>query len=307
MSTKSMAVIGCGNIGSRLLQSAAAADVDALSVYGVEPFAAARELSAERFAQIGGDHELHMVESAAELPESVDLLVVACSAHQRMDALTAALERTTPAAVLLEKVLFTKDSDYDRAAGMLDGIPTWVNTTRDIWPGYVALRPTLTDDPLHLTISGSDWGLGSNGIHFLALVEMLSGSPVTDITVEDAQARDAKRDGYRELTATLRAALSDGSTATLVSSREDGHPVTLRLEQGGASYSIDEGKGTINGEPFGTLYTSQLGFALTEMLDDRSSGLPSLSDSSRLHRLYLDALRPHIHPQAPDGDLCMVT
>ncbi|WP_298916267.1 class I SAM-dependent methyltransferase [uncultured Algimonas sp.] len=308
---RTIAVIGCGNIGSRLLQSAATVELENLSVFGVEPSEAARNLSAERFAQVGRTdgrvNMLKMVNSADELPETVDLLIIACSAHQRMDALCSTLARTRPRAVMLEKVLFTADSDYDRAAELLEGIPTWVNTTRNIWPDYRSLAARLTNAPLSLEVTGSDWGLGSNGIHFLALAELLADSEIKTIMLNDADARDAKRAGYRELTGTLRAELADDSVATLISRPGNGDPISIRVEQNGKGYDISETGGMINSDPFTILYTSQLGFALQEMVAERTSNLPTLAQSSRLHRLYLDALRPAIHPQAPNGDLCMVT
>jgi len=308
---KTLAVIGCGNIGSRLLQSAAAVGLRGLTVYGVEPFEAALQLSAERFAQIdsptGAPHRLKMVASVDAIPETVDLLIVACSAHQRMDALKSALSKTTPRAVLLEKVLFTRSSDYAVARDLLDGIPTWVNTTRNIWPGYVDLKAALPKGELELSVDGSDWGLGSNGIHFLSLIEMLAEAEVTSIEITDPIARDSKRADYRDLTGVLSATLSDGSKAILASGEDEGRAMEVTLKQGRTVYALNEGKGTLNGEPFKILYTSQLGFALKEMLTDRASGLPTLAESTRLHKLYLDAFRPHIHPQSPEGELCMVT
>jgi len=308
---KTIAVIGCGNIGSRLLQSAAAVKAPHVLVYGVEPFEAARKLSAERFAEIdsasGTPHELSMVDTVHALPASVDLLVVACSAHQRMDALKEAMAKTRPAAVLLEKILFTRQSDYAIAQDMLEGIPTWVNTTRNIWPGYVALKRGLSNAPLTLTVRGSDWGLGSNGIHFLSLIEMLSDASVVSLRIDNPIVRDSKRDGYRDLTATLTATLSDGSTAILESAEEKGNPIVVTLKQGDVTHVINNGENKRNGEPFKMLYTSQLGSALEQMLLDKTSGLPSLAESTRLHLLYLETFRPHIHPQAPNGDLCMVT
>jgi len=306
-----LAIVGCGNIGSRLLQSAAAAKIAELTVYGVEPYEPAREISAERFAQIDGPdgtpHTLRMVGAVDQLPPKVSLLIIACSAHQRMGALSSALEHTKPKAVLLEKVLFTRTSDYSRAETMLDGIPTWINTTRNIWPGYLKLKDILTNDPVILNVTGSDWSLASNAIHFLSLIETLANAPVTELTLSDTVARDSKRVGYRDLTGTMQAELSDGSRATLTSSAGEDNPMSIKLSQSGREYTLDEGNGTMNGEPFETLFTSQLGGAITHMLSHRTSDLPTLRDSSRLHRLYLDALRPHIHPRDPYGDICMVT
>lgn len=311
-SQKILAVVGCGNIGSRLLQSAAGIPLDNLSVIGVEPFDTARALSAERFAQIsrtdgGPSHALTMVESSSDLPASVDLLIIASSAHQRMDALTAALSATRPKTVILEKVLFTRLSDYDRAEDRLSEIPCWVNTTRNIWPGYKALKAQLMDQPVHLTVRGSDWNLASNGIHFLSLIEMLSGSHIVDLVVTDGEARSAKRADYRDMTGTLTATLDDGSTATLQSAQGEGEPLSVKIVQGDVVYAVEESAGRINGEPFQMWHASQLSGPFLEILTTQTSGLPTLAHSSRLHRLYLGTLQPYIHGLDADTDLCMIT
>lgn len=311
----SLAVIGCGNIGSRLLQSAAQAPVEGLEIHGVEPFESARALSAERFAEVSDrGHALRMVEGPDALPDTVDLLIVACSAHQRMDALRGALAHTTPRAVVLEKTLFTRLSDYDRAAELLDGIPTFVNTTRNIWPGYRDLAGELGDGPVAVTVDGTDWNLGSNGIHYLSMAEFVTGATVETVEIENASARDSKRDGYRDLTGTLRATLSDGSTVTLHSRPQAGdarHPIRVHVVQGDREWDIVEGEQVANGRPFPMLFASQLGEALAEIVERRTSGLPTLAESTRLHRVYLRALQPHIHPETVagqgDADLCMVT
>ena len=301
-----LAIVGCGNIGSRLLQSASRAPVDGLHVWAVEPHASARELAKERFAETSDrGHTLHAVESVSALPPALDLLVIATSADTRMSALDAALAITAPRAVLLEKTLWTKLSDYPRALEELRGAPVFVNTTRNIWPGYLALRDDLAETPLHYKASGSDWNLASNAIHFLSVAELLAGSHVTDITLSDTQARDAKREGYRDLTGTLHATLADGSTVTLRSHTEPGDPLTVTLRQDNRTRTIREGAQEIDGQPFPMLHASQIGEELARLVTTATSGLPTLADSTRLHEVFLHALAPHIG--GTDPDLVMVT
>ena len=301
-----LAIVGCGNIGSRLLQSASRSPVDDLHVWAVEPHAPARRLAAERFSETSDrSHTLHAVDSVSALPPALDLLVVATSAPTRMAALDAALAHTAPRALLLEKTLWTRLSDYPRALEKLRGAPAFVNTTRDIWPGYLALRDDLADSPLHFEASGSDWNLASNAIHFLSVAEFLADSPVTDITLSDTLARDAKREGYRDLSGILHATLGDVSTVTLRSHTEPGDPLTVTLTQGDRTRTIREGAQSMDGQPFPMLHASQIGEELARLVTTATSGLPTLAESTRLHEAFLRALAPHIGGTEPD--LVMVT
>ena len=301
-----LAIVGCGNIGSRLLQSASRAPVDDLHIWAVEPHTPARELAAERFHETSDrGHTLHAVDSVSALPPALDLLVVATRAHTRMQALDAALDHTAPRAVLLEKTLWTKLSDYGRGLQKLRGAPVFVNTTRNIWPGYLALRDHLSDTPLHYEASGSDWNLASNAIHFLSVAEFLARSHVTGITLTDTLARNAKRDGYRDLTGTLHAKLEDGSTVTLRSHTEPGDPLTVTLTQGDRTRTIREGAQEMDGQAFPMLHASQIGDELARLVTTATSGLPTLASSTRLHETFLHALAPHVG--GGDPDLIMVT
>ena len=313
-------ISGCGNIGSRLLQSVSNiddTDIGILDICGVDPFQSSLDLSTERFAQENkGGHKLHMSTKTADLPAEAELLIVSVDAANRLAALTSVLEHCTPKAIILEKILFNKFEDFETVQTLLDdlGVQCWVNCSRNIWPGYKSLKDTLGGEAItSYTVSGSDWGLGCNAIHFIAALEFLAGEAVTELAMDKdtAAIRESKRAGYKEVTGTLRGKMASGGTISLSSLAEEGHSISVHIEAGNNRYVIAEGK-TISmndGEemPFPMLYTSQLTQPLIEILKHGRSNLPSYTDSVHQHHVMFQALNDVFYGAGNSEVQCPVT
>ena len=296
-------ISGCGNIGSRLLQSVSnIADkaIGELDIYGIDPFQNSLDLSTERFVEENnGGHTLHPSTSPAILPEEAELLIVSVDAANRLAALTSVLEYCKPKAILLEKILFNKFEEFETVQKIIDdlGVPCWVNCSRNIWPGYQALKETLSGKSVtSYTASGSDWGLGCNAIHFIAALEFLADEPVMELAMDKktAEVRESKRAGYKEVTGTISGKTKSGGTISLSSLAEKGHPIKVTIKAGGDTYEIVEGK-TISkngGEetPFPMFYTSQLTAPLVQILKEGKSDLPRYTDSVHQHKVLFKAL-----------------
>ena len=313
-------ISGCGNIGSRLLQSVSNiddADIGTLDIYGVDPFQSSLDLSTERFHQENkGAHTLHMSTNPADLPAEADLLIVSVDAANRLAALTSVLEHCKPKAIILEKILFNKFEEFDTVQAILDdlGVPCWVNCSRNIWPGYQALKETLGGKAVtSYTVSGSDWGLGCNAIHFIAALEYAAGEPVTSLAMDKDTAliRESKRPGYKEVTGTLVGTTASGGTISLSSLPEEGQPISVILEAGPDSYAITEGKTiALNGggeAAFPMLYTSQLTAPLVQILKDGKSDLPSYTQSVHQHNVLFKALNDVFYGAGNSEVQCPVT
>jgi len=313
-------ISGCGNIGSRLLQSVSNiddADIGILDIYGVDPFQSSLDLSTERFHQENkGGHKLYMSKETSGLPSEAELLIVSVDSANRLAALLAVLEHCTPKAILLEKILFNKFEEFETFQTILNNlaVPCWVNCSRNIWPGYQNLKETLSDKTIKsYTVSGSDWGLGCNAIHFIAALEFLAGEAVTEMSMDTdtAAIRDSKRSGYKEVTGTLSGKMASGGTVSLSSLEEGEQPISVIIEASNGRYVIAEGKTmTVNDgeeQPFPLLYTSQLTEPLIEILKHRRSDLPSYEDSVHQHRVMFKALNDVFYGKGNNEAQCPVT
>jgi len=313
-------ISGCGNIGSRLLQSVSNiddADIGTLDIYGVDPFQSSLDLSTERFHQENkGGHNLHMSTQSSDLPAEAELLIVSVDAANRLAALTSVLEHCRPKAIILEKILFNKFEEFETVQAILDdlGVPCWVNCSRNVWPGYQSLKNTLSGQPItSYTVSGSDWGLGCNAIHFIAALEFLAQEPVTELAMDTdtAAIRESKRAGYKEVTGTLHGKMASGGTISLSSLPIEGQPISVQIEADDKSYAIAEGKTiTLNGgedTPFPLLYTSQLTEPLIEIIKHGQSSLPTYTDSVHQHLVMFKALNDVFYGAGNSEVQCPVT
>lgn len=294
-------LVGAGAIGRRHLEALAATNA-APEVHVVEPDPGAR---AAALAAAGG---LAVTTSAdgEGAPARAELLIVATTAAVRRAALEAALARTAPRAVLLEKILFQTRRDLDAVGATFAGrgIAAFVNCGRRGFPGYDALRADIAGRPVaDFSVEGAGWGLCSNLVHFLDLAEHLTGEAVSDLSGEalDPEAKPAKRSGCVEMTGCVTGRLSGGGAVRIVcaAAAPRAPVVTLRGAWGG--WRIDEGARTVaaleaNGHagptaPFAARHVSEMPYLYDALLRDGASRLTPYAQSARQHALALDMFR----------------
>ncbi len=305
---KTIWLIGCGNIGFRHLQALLAMPEPA-EILVVEPALALHDrIAAEIAGHPSGGHRARL-ETALPRSGRADLAIVATAAPPRAAIVRELTRNAPPRAVILEKILAQTDAGLEAMAGDLAaaGSPAHVNCPRRYFPGYQALRDRLAQDrPLSVVASGGQFGLGSNAVHFLDLLEFLNDSPLTEVGAEglDAGSKASKRSGFREIYGTLSARLANGASLRVTCRDEETPSLAISVTTAsGRRFDIDEAGGRMTGpdgaaEAFGTRFVSQTPEIYADALAGRC-GLPGLGDSLRQHRLYLAALRSHF-ALAPD-------
>lgn len=312
----SYCLIGAGNLGSRHLQSLvelAAQQPSAPDILVFEPSSEATSVALQRAGStatsLNRPDIAKAIKTAAALdsvPDSVDLAIVATSSRPRRMLVEKLLERATPKALVLEKFLFPSPDDYAAVGALLSAksIPTWVNCPRASWAGYQWLHDELQGrgGPIHLSVSGSRFGLLCNGIHFLELFRYLVGSPGVQLKFDASgmvyPVEESKRAGYVEMAGTLRATAPDGSTVTLHSLPGGNTPLTLSLISDRARYQIDEAKGVIAydddagkkaEQALALRHVSQMAADWQQLMQGQSP-LPLYAHSAELHLAFIAAL-----------------
>lgn len=170
---KRIAIVGCGNIGSRHLQAVAKLPVPC-SVQIVEPSEAARRLAKSRLAEVphakrGNDFKWNS--SVQELKGEFDLSIVATSSAGRVEIINQLLE-LGHLRFLVEKMVCQSAREYRSLIKRLYsfGAKGWVNTPRRYYDSYQKLKPHFRSDAsIHISVLAGNEGLGSNAIHFIDL------------------------------------------------------------------------------------------------------------------------------------------
>ena len=293
-------LVGLGNIGFRHLQGLAPL-VPRIRLAGVDPSAPARERAAAEWARLGGEVGSFVGDLDA-LDRCFATAVVATSATGRLTVLRAVLPRVTGPRLIIEKVAFTSIAELQAARALLAeaGKAALVNCARRMWPMYAALREHLAGGRIAISVRGRGIGLGSNGVHFIDLLQHLSREAALSVTRwEGGEVVPSKRQGYWEAFGRLEVTTVGGSSLVLSVMPDDPERIAIRITSATHSFAADEAAGEIAGldgwAPARPPYQSELtGAAVAALLDGTAPSLPTLDESAASHAALLGVLGPHL-------------
>jgi predicted dehydrogenase len=319
-----LAVVGCGNIGSRTLQALAKLTSPA-TIFAVDPVPAALARARERVAELGPAARAKVVyaESMQALPGSIDLAIVATCADTRRATVEALLDRAEVHALVLEKFLFQRREDYAAVGARIakSGARCWVNLVRRAWPGYQALRRRLAGDRrVEMQALGPDFRLASNAVHYIDIYAFLTGVHVSalDGSGIDPEPMASRRAEFRELSGVLRGHGAEGRRVTLASHRggklpfviqfftPDLHWIVRELERKAWCASA-ETDWTWRETDFPTLDMSAMTDAYAEILEHGRSMLPAYDESAEDHLNLLAVYNRHWFGAKAGEAACPIT
>ena len=319
-----IAVIGAGQLGSRHLQGLVRLGLPC-EIHVVDPSVTSLDMARQRAGEVsaGAVHSLHFHNQIEALPPLLEHAVIATAADVRLSVLRALLQGRTVHNILLEKVLFQRQSDYAEAAELLQqaGNRAWVNCPRRVFPIYEMLRTFFRDDPLlHVDVRGGNWGLGCNSIHFIDIIANFTGGSVHSISTAllDEDLIDSKRAGFKEFTGTLLGRCGNTSFS-FTAQRNSQAPLLLTLRGGSRSCIIDENAGRAflcdpldsgwRTVEFRVPMLSELATAVTQrILQHASSALTPYALSVSYHLPLIQALGNHAKGHIIGAnDICPIT
>jgi len=220
-----VAVIGVGQIGSRHLQALAKSNLD-VNIYAVDPSLESRKIAKERFEQIDATNAVkssHYIESISELPDELEMVVIATSSKIRYRVAEELLQNKNVKFLILEKVLFQSISEYEMFTKLVHkrNAKCWVNHPRRMYPLYSELKEKLKGKDISYRVNGGDWGLACNSLHFLDVFSFLIGEKSIDLDFScvENEVIPSKRDGYIELYGEIKGSAGN-SSISLLSKRE---------------------------------------------------------------------------------------
>ena len=314
-STKNIAIVGLGEIGSRHLQALAQCDFET-KLYCIDPNIESLDRAKNRLHKLPKNSKIHSIlfeESIDSLPIAIDFSVIATNADIRFQVLSDLLEKVQVDYLLLEKILFQKIDDIVNGQKLLNRYDTraWVNCTRRMWPIYNDLREFLKDKKeLSYNLNGGMWGMGCNAIHILDHFEWLTNSKLLSLDIDnlDPIIHDSKREGFIEFSGALKAFYSNQNQMLLQSdflSKQKSFNIVIKNKD--FSIIIKESLGTIDivasnknnkslekNSKFTVPYQSELTHLVArEAIFNNHSKLTPYADSADQHKLLLSALKTH--------------
>lgn len=320
----SVAIIGCGQLGSRHLQGMAASK-HRHKIYIVDPSPAALEVAVQRWNAMPNPNGSEVVPCAdfGALPARLDFVVIASGADVRFDLLSRLMASHQVGYLLLEKVLFQRLEHYAAAAALLAASDTvaYVNCARREFDVYREIKELLKGETLlELEVFGGAWGLGCNAVHFLDLFDHLTDElPETvDVSGLVPGTISSKRPGFVEFTGTVKATNASGKRATLQAFEnvESAPLITLKTNRGtivvdeaGATYLHRTAPGVWNSVGFKLpLQSEATGRLADKLLETGRCELPTFQRSAAIHLPLLKAFLSHMAPgDDQQHTLCPIT
>ena len=197
-----LAIIGCGNIGLRHFQSI-------LNIKGNhELFLIDNSFSSQNiFKKYYEDNsnpnlKVFFLNNITEVNSKLEIIIVSTSSFPRRNIIEQIYKRQKPRHIILEKFLFTKAIDYTFCENLFKSNNTQVWVNQWMSNEFKEIKKYFTNNSkLDLTVSGNNWGMCCNSVHYIDLFHYLINRE--DIQLKSSNLEDkiykSKRDGYYEL------------------------------------------------------------------------------------------------------------
>ena len=302
---KNIVIIGSGQIGSRHLQGLAKINED-LDITVIDPSIESLSIASERYLQVEELNAGSSVSFKQEIPtfKKLDLAIIATSSNIRKKVIKRLLEISSPNYFIIEKVAFQNLKDFVEIINIFKekGIISWVNCPNRAFESYKNLKESLDyEGPLKMHVSGGNWGLASNAIHYLDLFSFFVES--IDLEVIESSIDDiiypSKREGFLELGGTFIIKSRKNDLLTIEDIKSSNKPVTITISTQNHRIIINEllGESQIKTKK-NSWRNLKSAFELTnqstlttdivlKIFKEETSDLIDLEESYRLHKLII--------------------
>lgn len=212
-------IIGAGQLGSRHLQALKIV-LQPLNITVVDTSEESLKMAEERYqaAAGSGNHQLRYVKTLGETPQTFDLAIIATTSNYRREVVEKLLNTCSVKCMILEKILFQRYEDYQKVEQLLEksNCQAWVNCSMRAMTFYAELTKKITSGPLTYLVTGSQYGLITNIIHYIDHIAYLTGCYDYEVMTGalDPKPVPSKRPGFLELNGTLAVHFKDGSHGT---------------------------------------------------------------------------------------------
>ena len=305
-------LIGAGHIGSRHLQSCLKFHKK-LEIYVVDGSEESLAISKSRAYEIDSltKHEVYYVTGLDGINVfEFDFLIIATGAGPRLSILNNVLEKFTIKNAILEKVLFQSLDAYISASRTIDEkkVNAFVNCPLRVYPFFKEIKEKYITNETNVVLNyrGGEWvGLGCNAIHYLDLLNFLTGENIIEIDVGclDEDIKNSKREGNVEFTGVIKGAYSSGSRISIESIAGSDMNSTIEIlindfiilvDELTGGFRVYKGEILIEESSYGVLYQSDLTHLMLEQIEKTEScELIDFHGSVKLHQEFISKLLEH--------------
>ena len=296
-------LIGCGSLGFRYLQGLTSVDL-ILDITIVDPVDSSLA-RAQEFINNGSGikflHTFRVFNNFDLIHGEYELAIVATSADVRSTVVQIISKYSAVRYWIFEKVLAQSVGQIDliqKCASLSD--KSWVNTSRRSMEWHKKIKSELNQTKIMLLERiGSDWGMACNSIHFIDYLAWISDEKVIEVNISNLESKwcKSKRTGFYEVLGEIEVLYSRGSKAIL-SCKENAEDQGIMIHSSNDNWVIRESEGVASQMDkviYGELENqSTMTKGLVErILLNGESELTTLSESSEMHKLFINSMLSH--------------
>jgi len=306
---KTICVIGAGQLGSRHLQALKNVS-KALRVYVIDPFEQSLKVAKERYDVIEevDTNELSYHTSLSEIDSNTtfDIAIVATTSNVRKAPTVELVENFNVDIIVFEKLLFQRKEDYHQVLDLLKkhNVKAYVNCCMRMMSFYNKIKSDFQNTKFKYTVSGSQYGLVTNLIHYIDHMCYLNNSTdyVGNSKYLDTEIIESKRKGFYELTGNYQVQFQNGTQGDFTCYPEGDSPAIIQIFNEKTHIISKEAEGIVwvskfennwswEEIEFNIPYQSQLTTILIDgILEGKGCPLPLYEESMKIHLPLLGSL-----------------
>tara|TARA_Y100001958_G_C21248319_1_gene580865 strand:- start:3331 stop:4320 length:990 start_codon:yes stop_codon:yes gene_type:complete len=301
-------IIGCGQIGSRHLQGLSKVK-NFINITVLDPNIESLEIARKRFNEMPINNKIHSINFISnfnKIKSFYDVGIIATNAEKRREAIDRLFSIAKIQNLILEKVVFQSRVDFEDVLKVIKhkNIKAWVNCPRRTYPFFKFLKKeTCSAKKIVIKISGNNWGMACNTIHYLDLFSFLTNELSFQINVDnlDSTVQKSKRRGFFEIKGKILVTSKFGNhEMELVDNDKNDNIFKQSIKLDNKEYLIDSVNRIINYKVSSEqdyksmLFESPMQSELTgkivdSILNKKEPGLTTLEESYYLHKPMLES------------------
>ncbi|MFH1428303.1 MAG: Gfo/Idh/MocA family oxidoreductase [Candidatus Margulisiibacteriota bacterium] len=324
--SKTVLLIGCGELGSRHLQAAVSLS-EISEIYIVEPNSSSIERGKTRINEVSDLNpkiKFKWFNNLEDAPVNGDLCIVATQAGGRAALIKQASELGYQN-FFIEKIVTQSVSDYQSLLDLAaqKGLKVWVNCKTRAYGVHKYIKSCLDPNaPIVFTDMGGNHGLANNGVHSVDLFVFYDGSEnlISSGSRIDQVLHKTKR-GLLDLSGTFNGHTEKGSDFMVSFAGSHNSPDHISIVSSKCRFIVDhfqkfawESHADKNwkwqnipiDDNWSVSFMSKA--FIQDILNNNTCELPTLLDCYPAHKFILSELQPHFNMLTGEqNDYCPVT
>ena len=297
MKTKNILIAGVGNLGYWYFYALKNLKFD-LKIYIYD----IRKISIDIFKKkIEGlkCNNIIIIEKLNKLPKNLHLAIISSYSKNRFILIKSILRYSITENFIIEKIVEQSVQNLKKMQILLKNINSYVSFTRRKSTIYKNFKKKKLKKII-LNVQNDNWGMASNGIHYLDLISWLSNKKIKNIDINDLDYwYPGKRKGFYEVNGKLSFYFGKNFSAHLTSKKNIKRP-KVELISRKNRWELKKYE-TVLIKNNKNIYKLKKSLAISEVmkteikniLDKKKTDLPKFKDIVYNHCVYISALLLH--------------